>query len=112
MKLDQLAPICSVDELATYDAIIFGTPTRFGNMCAQMHNFLDQTRGSLDEGRASRKVGGVFASTGTQHGGQETTIMSRSNWDTSGARSVRKNMGEIGLYYSAYSGRTSLERRC
>ena len=55
MKLDQRAPICAVDELANFDAIIFGTPTRFGNMCAQMRNFLDQTGGSLDEGRAGRQ---------------------------------------------------------
>ena len=76
MKLDQAAPICSVDELATYDAIIFGTPTRFGNMCAQMRNFLDQTGGLWMKGALVGKVGSVFASTGTQHGGQETTITS------------------------------------
>ena len=51
MKLDQPARIATVDELANYDAIIFGTPTRFGNMCAQMRNFLDQTGGHWDEGR-------------------------------------------------------------
>src|ERR1700758_4817856 len=76
MKLDQPAPICSVDELATYDAILFGTPTRFGNMCAQMRNFLDQTGGLWVKGALVGKVGSVFASTGTQHGGQETTITS------------------------------------
>src|ERR1700758_1713833 len=76
MKLDQPAPICSVDELATYDAIIFGTPTRFGNMCAQMRNFLDQTGGLWIKGALVGKVGSVFASTATQHGGQETTITS------------------------------------
>jgi NAD(P)H dehydrogenase (quinone) len=76
IKLDQTAPICSVDELATYDAIIFGTPTRFGNMCAQMRNFLDQTGGLWMKGALVGKVGSVFASTGTQHGGQETTITS------------------------------------
>src|SRR6201997_726155 len=76
MKLDQPAPICSVDELATYDAIIFGTRTRFGNMCAQMRNFLDQTGGLWMKGALIGKIGSVFASTGTQHGGQETTITS------------------------------------
>ena len=76
MKLDQPAPICRVDELAPYDAIIFGTPTRFGNMCAQMRNFLDQTGGLWMKGALVGKVGSVFASTGTQHGGQETTITS------------------------------------
>ena len=76
MKLDQPAPIATVDELATYDAIIFGTPTRFGNMCAQMRNFLDQTGGLWMKGALVGKVGSVFASTGTQHGGQETTIVS------------------------------------
>jgi NAD(P)H dehydrogenase (quinone) len=76
MKLDQAAPIATVDELALYDAIIFGTPTRFGNMCAQMRNFLDQTGGLWVKGALVGKVGSVFASTGTQHGGQETTIVS------------------------------------
>ena len=76
MKLDQAAPIATVDELALYDAIIFGTPTRFGNMCAQMRNFLDQTGSLWMKGALVGKVGSVFASTGTQHGGQETTIVS------------------------------------
>ena len=58
------------------DAIIFGTPTRFGNMCAQMRNFLDQTGGLWVKGALVGKVASVFASTGTQHGGQETTITS------------------------------------
>ena len=75
-KLDQAAPIATVDELANYDAIIFGTPTRFGNMCAQMRNFFDQTGGLWMKGALIGKVGSVFASTGTQHGGQETTITS------------------------------------
>lgn len=76
MKLDQKAPIATVEELASYDAIIFGTPTRFGNMTAQMRNFLDQTGGLWVTGALVGKVGSVFASTGTQHGGQETTITS------------------------------------
>lgn len=69
-------PIAKPDKLAEADAIIFGTPTRFGNMCAQMRNFLDQTGGLWGKGALIGKVGSVFASTGTQHGGQETTITS------------------------------------
>lgn len=72
----QSAPIAKVDELSSYDAIIFGTPTRFGNMCAQMRNFLDQTGKLWAQGGLIGKVGSVFTSTGTQHGGQETTITS------------------------------------
>jgi NAD(P)H dehydrogenase (quinone) len=75
-KLDQAAPIAMVDELPNYDAIIFGTPTRFGNMCAQMRNFLDQTGQLWLKGGLIGKVGSVFTSTATQHGGQETTITS------------------------------------
>ncbi|VVE39223.1 NAD(P)H:quinone oxidoreductase [Pandoraea fibrosis] len=69
-------PVARVDQLADYDAIIFGTPTRFGNMTAQMRNFLDQTGGLWAKGQLVGKVGSVFASTATQHGGQETTITS------------------------------------
>ncbi len=75
-KLDQDAPIAAVDELADYDAIIFGTPTRFGNMAAQMRNFLDQTGALWFNGKLIGKVGSVFTSTATQHGGHETTITS------------------------------------
>ena len=75
-KTDQKAPVASPDELADYDAVIFGTPTRFGNMAGQMRNFLDQTGGLWAGGKLIGKVGSVFASTGTQHGGQETTITS------------------------------------
>lgn len=75
-KLDQPASVATVDELADYDAIIFGTPTRFGNMCAQMRNFLDQTGGHWMKGALVGKVGSVFTSTASQHGGQETTITS------------------------------------
>lgn len=75
-KLDQAAPVATPDELAGYDAVIFGTPTRFGNMCAQMRNFLDQTGGLWMKGALVGKVGSVFISTATQHGGQETTITS------------------------------------
>jgi NAD(P)H dehydrogenase (quinone) len=76
LKLDQRAPIAKPDELGDYDAIIFGTPTRFGNMCAQMRNFLDQTGGLWMKGALIGKVGSVFASSATQHGGQESTILS------------------------------------
>jgi NAD(P)H dehydrogenase (quinone) len=69
-------PICKVDELAQADAIIFGTPTRFGNMCGQMRQFLDATGGLWAKGALVGKVGSVFTSTGTQHGGQESTILS------------------------------------
>jgi NAD(P)H dehydrogenase (quinone) len=75
-KTDQAAPVATVDELPGYDAIIFGTPTRFGNMCAQMRNFLDQTGGLWSKGSLIGKVGSVFTSTATQHGGQETTLTS------------------------------------
>lgn len=76
MKTDQQAPIATPDELAGYDAIIFGTPTRFGNMAAQMRNFLDQTGGLWFQKALVGKVGSVFVSTASQHGGQETTITS------------------------------------
>jgi NAD(P)H dehydrogenase (quinone) len=75
-KTDQAAPIAKPEELADYDAIIFGTPTRFGNMCGQMRNFLDQTGSLWQQGKLVGKVGSVFVSTATQHGGQETTITS------------------------------------
>ena len=69
-------PVARPEQLVEADAIIFGTPTRFGNMCAQMRNFLDQTGGLWAKGALIGKVGSVFASTATQHGGQETTITS------------------------------------
>ncbi|MGZ3596012.1 MAG: NAD(P)H:quinone oxidoreductase [Syntrophales bacterium] len=68
-------PVCTVDELATADAIIFGTPTRFGNMCGQMRQFLDATGGLWAKGSLVGKVGSVFTSSATQHGGQESTIL-------------------------------------
>jgi NAD(P)H dehydrogenase (quinone) len=76
VKLDQEAPVADPNELGDYDAVIFGTPTRFGNMCAQMRNFLDQTGGLWVKGALVGKVGSVFTSTASQHGGQETTITS------------------------------------
>jgi len=69
-------PVCAVEELVTADAIIFGTPTRFGNMCGQMRQFLDATGQLWTQGALVGKVGSVFASTATQHGGQESTIIS------------------------------------
>ncbi len=75
-KVEQAAPLATPAELADYDAIVFGTPTRFGNMCGQMRTFLDQTGGLWAQGKLVGKLGSVFASTGSQHGGQETTITS------------------------------------
>jgi NAD(P)H dehydrogenase (quinone) len=74
-KLDQQAPVATIEELPTYDAIIFGTGTRFGNMTAQMKNFIDQTGPLWARGALVGKVGSVFTSSATQHGGQESTIL-------------------------------------
>lgn len=79
VKIEQKAPIAKPEELADYDAIIFGTPTRFGNMAAQMRNFLDQTGKLWVNGALIGKIGSVFVSTGTG-GGNETTIT--SFWNT------------------------------
>ena len=102
MKLDQEAPVASPNELADYDAIIFGTPTRYGGMAAQMRNFLDQTGGLWVKGALVGKVGSVFASTATQHGGQETTITS---FHTS---LLHHGMIIVGLPYS-FAGQTRLD---
>lgn len=75
-KVEQTALFATIDELPDYDAIIFGVPTRFGNMAAQMRNFLDQTGGLWAKGSLIGKIGSVFTSSATQHGGQETTIVS------------------------------------
>lgn len=75
MKLDQAAPTATVDELPLYDAIIFGAPTRYGTVASQMRNFIDQTGGLWAKGALTGKVGSVFTSTATQHGGQESTIL-------------------------------------
>jgi len=75
-RLDQAAPIAQPDELENYDAIVFGTPTRFGNMAAQMRNFLDQTGPLWARNALVGKVGSAFCSTASQHGGQETTLTS------------------------------------
>ena len=78
-KLEQSAPLAVPDELEQYDGIVFGTPTRFGNMAAQMRNFLDQTGPQWMRGALVGKVGSVFCSTASQHGGQETTLTSFHN---------------------------------
>lgn len=93
-KLDQSAPIASPQELAEYDGIIFGTPTRFGNMASQMRNFLDQTGKLWMEGGLIGKPGSVFTSTGTG-GGNETTIT--SFWNTL----AHHGMVIVGLPYAA-----------
>ena len=74
-KLDQKAPIATVEELPQYDAVIFGSPTRYGNMTGQMKTFLDQTGALWLKGALVGKVASVFTSTATQHGGQESTIL-------------------------------------
>ena len=102
MKLEQKAPVASVEELPNYDAIIFGTPTRFGNMTAQMRNFLDQTGGLWVKGALVGKVGSVFASTATQHGGQETTITSFHS------TLLHQGMIIVGLPYS-FAGLTRMD---
>jgi NAD(P)H dehydrogenase (quinone) len=75
-KLDQPAPVATVDELPGYDAIVIGAPTRYGRMPSQMAAFLDQTGGLWAKGALNGKVGAAFTSTATQHGGQETTLFS------------------------------------
>ena len=75
-KLDQQAPVATVEELAEYDALIIGTPTRFGRIASQMAAFLDQAGGLWMRGALNGKVGGAFTSSATQHGGQETTLFS------------------------------------
>ena len=93
IKLDQAAPLATPAELADYDAIVFGTPTRFGNMAAQMRQFLDQTGGLWAKGALIGKVGSVFVSTGTG-GGNESTIMSVVN------TLMHHGMVYVGLPYS------------
>jgi len=94
VNLDQQAPLAEPQELADYDAIIFGTPTRFGNMAAQMRNFLDRTGGLWMEGALVGKVGSVFISTGSG-GGNETTITSFHN------TLFHHGMVVVGLPYAA-----------
>ncbi|MGO9139758.1 MAG: NAD(P)H:quinone oxidoreductase [Syntrophales bacterium] len=87
-------PVCTVDELAAADAIIFGTPTRFGNMCGQMRQFLDATGGLWVKGALVGKVGSVFTSSATQHGGQESTILTFHTY------LLHQGMVVVGLPYS------------
>ena len=100
-KLDQAAPVATPAELADYDAIICGTPTRFGRMAAQMRNFLDQTGGLWFQGKLIGKVGSVFASSATQHGGQESTILSFHT------TLLHHGMVVVGLPYS-FQGQTDM----
>jgi NAD(P)H dehydrogenase (quinone) len=99
-KLDQAAPVATVAELPEYDAIILGVPTRFGNMPAQMKNFLDQTGGLWAQGKLIGKVGSVFTSSATQHGGQESTIL------TTHVVLLHQGMVIVGLPYS-FAGQSS-----
>jgi NAD(P)H dehydrogenase (quinone) len=101
-KLDQAAPVAAPADLENYDAIIFGTPTRFGNMAAQMRNFLDQTGSLWVQGALIGKVASVFASTATQHGGQETTITSFHH------TLIHQGMIIVGLPYS-FAGLTRMD---
>jgi NAD(P)H dehydrogenase (quinone) len=101
-KLDQEAPVATVDELAGYDAIILGLATRYGMMPAQMKNFLDQTGGLWVKGALYNKVGSVFASTATQHGGQEISII------TAQAALQHHGMIIVGLSY-AFQGQMRMD---
>jgi NAD(P)H dehydrogenase (quinone) len=94
-KLDQAAPIAKPEELANYDAIIVGTPTRYGRVTSQMANFWDQTGGLWAAGALVGKVGSVFTSTATQHGGQETTLFSMIT------TFLHQGMVVVGLPYAA-----------
>jgi NAD(P)H dehydrogenase (quinone) len=95
-------PVCTVDELGEADAIIFGTPTRFGNMCGQMRQFLDATGKLWMAGALVGKVGSVFASSNTQHGGQESTILSFHN------TLLHQGMVIVGLPY-AFKGQMMMD---
>jgi NAD(P)H dehydrogenase (quinone) len=92
-------PVCTVDELGGYDAIIFGTPTRFGNMCGQMRQFLDATGGLWMKGGLVGKAGSVFTSSATQHGGQESTILTFHTY------LLHQGMVVVGLPY-AFAGQS------
>ena len=102
-KTDQKAPVATVEELPEYDAIIFGTPTRYGTMTAQMKNFLDQTGGLWAQGKLIGKVGSVFTSTATQHGGQEATIL------TTLPVLLHHGMVVVGLPYS-FAGQSGVDQ--
>lgn len=102
MKVDQDPPVAQPEDLVNYDAIIFGTPTRFGMMASQMRSFLDQTGGLWAEGKLIGKVGSVFASTASQHGGQESTILSFHT------TLLHQGMVIVGLPYS-FQGQLTLD---
>jgi NAD(P)H dehydrogenase (quinone) len=95
-------PVCRVDELAGADAIIFGTPTRFGNMCGQMRQFLDATGHLWAKNALVGKVGSVFTSSNTQHGGQESTIL------TFHVTLLHQGMVIVGLPYS-FAGQSRMD---
>ena len=95
-------PVASLDDLTSADAILFGTPTRFGNMCGQMRQFLDSTGGLWARGALVGKVGGVFAASATQHGGQESTILSFHT------TLLHHGMVVVGLPY-AFAGQTRID---
>src|ERR671910_2601405 len=101
-KVDQPAPVATVDELPGYDAIILGIPTRYGRMSSQMANFLDQTGGLWARGALHGKVGAVMSSTATQHGGQETTLFAGIT------NLLHFGMIIVGLPYS-YQGQMTLD---
>jgi NAD(P)H dehydrogenase (quinone) len=101
-RLDQPAPLATVEELANYDAIVIGTGTRFGRMASQMANFLDQAGGLWMRGALNGKVGGAFTSTATQHGGQEMTLFSII------ANLLHFGMVVVGLDYG-YAGQMTLD---
>jgi NAD(P)H dehydrogenase (quinone) len=95
-------PVCKIDDLPSADAIIFGTPTRFGNMCGQMRQFLDATGQLWAKGALVGKVGSVFASSATQHGGQESTLLSFH------ITLLHQGMIVVGLPY-AFQGQTRMD---
>jgi len=101
-KLDQAAPVAQVDDLPNYDAIIVGTPTRYGRISSQMASFLDQTGGLWMRGALNGKVGGAFTSTASQHGGQETTLFSIIT------NLLHLGLTIVGLPYS-FAGQLSLD---
>jgi len=101
-KLDQKAPVATVDELKDYDAIIFGSGTRFGNVTSQLRSFIDQTGGLWFTGALVGKVGSVFTSSATQHGGQESTILSFI------PTLLHHGMVVVGLPY-AFQGQTGVD---
>ena len=101
-KLDQPAPIATVEELSNYDAIIFGSGTRFGTVTSQMRNFIDQTGGHWMNGGLVGKVGSAFTASATQHGGQESTILGFIT------TMLHHGMVVVGLPY-AFQGQMGLE---